>query len=73
MNQAREKVPGEAFKIAIGKQEISGLKQYYAEGKKGELMALFGSTNHLEIVQNQGSAAKALGLNRGAEVGIVLN
>lgn len=69
---ARGKVPGQVFKVLIAKQEISGLKEYYAEGQKGELIALFGSTNLLEIAQNQGSAAKTLGVARGTEAGILL-
>ncbi|HEY4490548.1 MAG TPA: SAM hydroxide adenosyltransferase, partial [Acidobacteriota bacterium] len=68
----RAKVPGNSCKVLIAKQEIIGLKEYYAEGKQGELLALFGSTNFLEIAQNQGSAAKALGVSRGAEAGILL-
>ena len=69
---AREKVPGEVFKALIAKKEIAGLKEFYSESKKSELMALFGSADFLEIVQNQGSAAKALGVGRGAEIGVVL-
>jgi len=69
---AREKVPGSTLKVVIGKQEIAGLKNYYSEGAKGEIVALFGSTNLLEIAQNQGSASRALGLTRGAEVGVLL-
>jgi hypothetical protein len=69
---ARAKVPGQTFKVLIAKQEIVGLKEFYAEGQKGELLALFGSTNFLEISQNQGSAAKTLGADRGAEAGILL-
>lgn len=40
----------------------------YAEAPPGELCALFGSTEHLEIAVNAGNAATALGLERGAEV-----
>jgi len=69
---ARAKVPGQGLKVLIAKQEIAGLKEYYAEGQKGELLALFGSTNFLEIAQNQGSAAKTLGVARGSEVGVLL-
>ena len=69
---AREKVPGNVFKAVIAKQEIVGLKEYFAEGQKGETIALFGSSNLLEIAQNQGSAARTLGVTRGAEVGILL-
>ena len=71
-NQAREKAAGETFNVLVAKQEIKGLRQYYSEVQKGELLALFGSTNYLEIAQYQGSAAKTLGVNRGAEIGIQL-
>ncbi|PWT88974.1 MAG: hypothetical protein C5B54_09700 [Acidobacteria bacterium] len=69
---ARAKTPGDTFKVLVAKQEIAGLKKFYSEVQKGELLALFGSTNYLEIAQYQGSAAKTLGVNRGAEVGIQL-
>jgi S-adenosyl-L-methionine hydrolase (adenosine-forming) len=71
-DSAREKIPGSSFKVVLGKHEIAGLKNFYAEGAKGEIVALFGSTNLLEIAQNQGSASRALSMNRGAEVGILL-
>jgi S-adenosylmethionine hydrolase len=69
---AREKTPGDKFVVSIGNREIQGLKQYYSESQKGDLLALFGSTKYLEIAQNQGSAAKTLGLNRGAEIAVSL-
>jgi S-adenosylmethionine hydrolase len=68
----REKTPGNTFRVSIANREIEGLKQFYAESQKGEFLALFGSTNFLEIAQNQGSAARTLGLNRGAEVTVLL-
>lgn len=40
----------------------------YAEVQPGELCALTGSTGHLEIAVNCGSAATVLGLGRGARV-----
>lgn len=40
----------------------------YAEIQNGEICALFGSTDHLELATNAGSAADALGLTRGALV-----
>lgn len=69
---AREKAPGDKFVVSIGNREIQGLKEYYSESQKGDLLALFGSTKYLEIAQNQGSAAKTLGLNRGAEIAVSL-
>lgn len=69
---ARDKVPGSECKILISKQEIQKISEFYAEGQKGDLVALFGSTNYLEIAQNQGSAAKTLSAGRGTEVGVML-
>jgi S-adenosylmethionine hydrolase len=70
--QARTQSPGDAFKLTVGKQEIPKLNEFYAEGPKGTLLALFGSADFLEVAQTQGSAAKTLGLSRGAEVNVQL-
>lgn len=43
----------------------------YAEAEAEELCALFGSTAHLEVAVNGGSAAVRLGLGRGAPVTIL--
>ena len=40
----------------------------YADASTGEICALFGSTDHLEIAANGASAAVQLGLDRGALV-----
>jgi S-adenosyl-L-methionine hydrolase (adenosine-forming) len=40
----------------------------YAEAAPGEVCALFGSSDHLEIAVNAGSASDQLGLTRGAAV-----
>jgi S-adenosylmethionine hydrolase len=40
----------------------------YAEGTAGELTALFGSSEHLELALNGGSAARFTGAGRGARV-----
>jgi S-adenosyl-L-methionine hydrolase (adenosine-forming) len=42
----------------------------YAEASAGEVCALFGSTDHLEIAVNAGSASDQLNLSRGAPVTI---
>jgi S-adenosylmethionine hydrolase len=42
----------------------------YAEAAAGEVCALFGSTDHLEIAVNAGSASDQLNLSRGAPVTI---
>jgi S-adenosylmethionine hydrolase len=40
----------------------------YADATAGEICALFGSTDHLEVAANGASAAEALDLRRGAPV-----
>lgn len=52
--------------IDIGGREVPKVVATYAEAREGELCALFGSTDHLEIAVNAGDAAAALGLGRGA-------
>jgi len=44
----------------------------YADAPAGELCALFGSTDHLEIAVNAGDAAARLALARGAVVTVRL-
>ena len=55
-------------KIAVGDRDIPRLVATYAEAPAGELCALFGSTDHLEIAVNAGDAAGTLRLGRGARV-----
>jgi S-adenosylmethionine hydrolase len=57
-----------AIAISIGGREISRIVTTYADAAQGELCALYGSTDHLEIAINAGSAADTLGLSRGAPV-----
>ena len=52
--------------IDIGGREIPRIVATYAEAPPGELCALFGSTDHLEVAINAGDAAAALALGRGA-------
>ena len=52
--------------IELGDTEIGRVVATYAEAPAGELCALFGSTDHLEVAMNGGDAAAALGLGRGA-------
>ena len=62
---------GGTVDIVIGPHPIAKLVATYADVVPGELCALFGSTDHLEIAANGGSAADALGLGRGAPVQVV--
>jgi S-adenosylmethionine hydrolase len=54
--------------IAAGSHTVARLVATYAEAESGEVCALFGSTEHLEIAVNGGSAAERLQLGRGAKV-----
>lgn len=60
----------EGFHINIKGRTISELKTSYTEGGKGELLALIGSSNKLEIAVNQGNAADTLGIEKGSQIEI---
>jgi S-adenosylmethionine hydrolase len=53
--------------VALGAHR-AGIVQTYADGGDGEICALFGSSDRLEIAVNGGSAAERLGAARGARV-----
>jgi S-adenosyl-L-methionine hydrolase (adenosine-forming) len=57
---------GRAIAVTIGDRDVPRLVATYAEAPAGELCALFGSTDHLEVAVNAGDAAAVLGLGRGA-------
>jgi S-adenosyl-L-methionine hydrolase (adenosine-forming) len=59
-----------AVSVAIGSHAVPRLVNTYAEAAHGDVCALFGSTDHLEIAVTGGSAADTLGLGRGAPVEI---
>ena len=54
--------------VSIGGREVPRIVATYAEAAPGDLCALFGSTDHLEIAINAGNAADTLNLGRGASV-----
>jgi hypothetical protein len=59
---------GGAVDICVGPHGVSKLVSTYADVPSGEVCALFGSTDHLEIAVNGESAARALDRGRGAPV-----
>ncbi|MGE0863827.1 MAG: S-adenosyl-l-methionine hydroxide adenosyltransferase family protein [Vicinamibacterales bacterium] len=63
---------GGAIAVAAGTHAVGRVVATYAEAPAGELCALFGSTDHLEIALNSGDAAARLGLARGAPVTVRL-
>ena len=60
------------IEISIGGRPVDRLVATYAEAESGAVCALFGSTDHLEVALNGGSAASSLGLGRGAPIRIDL-
>jgi hypothetical protein len=57
-------------RIVVGGREFSDVVTTYAEAKPGRPCALFSSTDHLEIAVNGSSAARELGVDRGAPVSV---
>jgi S-adenosylmethionine hydrolase len=59
---------GGALAIAAGAHDVARVVATYDEAPDGDAVALFGSTDHLEIAVRAGSAAERLGLGRGGPV-----
>ena len=59
---------GGPLDLRIGPHQISRVVATYADAGAGEICALFGSTDHLEVAANGAHAADALDLGRGAAV-----
>jgi S-adenosylmethionine hydrolase len=56
--------------IKIRNKKLGHLRNYYAEVKEGEIIALIGSNNLLEIAVNQGNAQKILKAKIGDKITI---
>jgi S-adenosyl-L-methionine hydrolase (adenosine-forming) len=63
-------VHANGIEISAATHRIGRVVATYAEAAAGEVCALFGSTDHLEIAVNAGSASDQLNLSRGAPVTI---
>lgn len=63
-------VHSNGIEIAAATHRIDRVVATYAEAATNEVCALFGSTDHLEIAVNAGSASDRLNLTRGAPVTI---
>ena len=59
---------GRPVRIAANGTPVPRLVATYSEMSGEEVCALFGSTDHLELAVNSGSAAERLGLGKGAAV-----
>jgi len=54
--------------VITGERDIHGIRHTYAEVQSGQVLALIGSTGHLEIAVREGSGAEELGLASGDPV-----
>jgi S-adenosylmethionine hydrolase len=54
--------------VRVGTRQVPKVVSTYADVGRGEVCALFGSTDHLEVAANGASAADQLGLGLGAPV-----
>jgi S-adenosylmethionine hydrolase len=64
--------PAPAFKIVVGKREVTALKTNYADGAPNELFVIFGSMGYLEIAANRAAAAQLASAGKGTEVSLLL-
>ena len=62
----------QAFKITVGKADVTKLCSSYSAGSTGEIFAILGSTGFLEISSNKGAASRLTGADRGTEVALVV-
>ncbi len=61
-----------AFKMVVGKTEITEIRNNYAEGMPNEVFGILGSMGYLEIASNRAAAAQLIGSGKGSEVSIVI-
>ena len=64
---------GGAIKLAVNGKQVLKFARTFASGNPGEPIAVLGSAGYVEIAVNRGSAARTLGVNRGAEVTLDLS
>jgi len=63
-----ETLAGGPVDVRVGAHQVPRVVSTYADAAPGEICALFGSTDHLEIAASGASAAATLDLRRGAPV-----
>jgi S-adenosyl-L-methionine hydrolase (adenosine-forming) len=57
-----------AFKVKIGKAEVTNIHSAYAEGTPGEVFVIVDSMGFLEIAMNRGAANRTIAADKGSEV-----
>ena len=66
----QEDLPPGRFRLQIAGQSIDSLSSSYANAQVDQLLALIGSSGHLEVAVRNGSAAALLGIKIGDQVTI---
>ncbi|MEE3104913.1 MAG: SAM-dependent chlorinase/fluorinase [Acidobacteriota bacterium] len=67
-----ERLSGQGdIQLDIGSHRVERVVATYAEIEHGEVCALFGSTDHLELAPNSSSAAEFLQVKRGSKITIL--
>ena len=61
-------ITGDSIVILVGDREVSRVVSTYVDARPGELCALFGSSDHLEVALNGASAAQLTAAGRGTLV-----
>lgn len=64
---------GKPFRLTVGQNQVTALRATYNDAPPGEPFAIVGSSGFLEISVNRGSAARTLGVARGAEVSLEIS
>jgi S-adenosyl-L-methionine hydrolase (adenosine-forming) len=60
-----------AFRLTVGKCEVTEIRTNYAEGMPGQVFGILGSMGYLEIAANRASAAQLASAAKGTEVNIM--
>ncbi len=67
-----ERLSGQGdIQLTVGSHQVKRVVGTYAEIDQGEVCALFGSTDHLELAANSSSAAEFLEVKRGSEISVL--
>lgn len=66
-------VPAECARVRINGVDVGPVRRTYADVAPGELLALIGSLDHLEVSVRNGSAAECVRAGRGATVELSFN
>ena len=71
-NIEKKDLLNKSFSIKTGTTILNKLSNSYADNKIGEPLAIFGSSNFLEIAIRNGNAQRKLSLNTGDRIEIIL-